>query len=598
MKIEKQDIKRYAVYVFFDKAGIVDEYNDVFLKGLKKEVSHLVVICNGEVQPEGKKRLEEIADEVIIRENKGYDITAYKEGLLYPGFDKLMDYDEVITCNDTMYGPLYPFSEMFDSMSQKDVDFWGITNFHEAQVVPFVSIEYDFLPKHIQSFFMVYRQSLVRSQEFQKYWSELPEIRGYSEAIGLHEVVFTKKFSDLGFRWAVYSGSEDLEGYTYDPLRDFPKYMIQEKRCPIIKKRSFFHEYGEAMERSGGEGTREAFEYIDNELSYDCSLIWKNLLRTQNMADIKKRLQLNYILSSKIPRGEKESAEKIALIIHIYYSDLAGYCRKYAESMPKGTDVYVTVPDAERLKEVKNAFRDFPYRTEFRITGNRGRDVAPFLVGCSDLIEKYDLICKVHDKRVKQVHPMSMGQSWSYKCFENLLKNEILVQNILTLFQENPFLGMLTPPVPNHGPYYPTTGKGEWGKIFQVVKNLADTLGLKVDLDPLKEPIAPLGSMFWVRTHALKPLFAHKWKYGDMPEEPIADDATVLHAIERIYPFCVQEAGYYTAWLMTDTYASMELDNWDYMNRELIDAEFSKYGVQPFRQLLNAIQNSESGLKK
>ena len=70
MKLEKQDVKRYAVYVFYDKNGIVDEYNDVFLKGLKKVATHLLVICNGEMCEEGRKRLEAIADEVICRKNE------------------------------------------------------------------------------------------------------------------------------------------------------------------------------------------------------------------------------------------------------------------------------------------------------------------------------------------------------------------------------------------------------------------------------------------------------------------------------------------------------------------------------------------------
>ena len=591
MKLEKQDVKRYAVYVFYDKNGIVDEYNDVFLKGLKKVATHLLVICNGEMCEEGRKRLEAIADEVICRKNEGYDVTAYKEGILRPGFSKLCQYDEVIICNDTMYGPLYPFEEMFDSMKERDLDFWGITNFHEVPFDPFGTVEYGYLPKHVQSFFMVFRKSLTESQDFQKFWTGFPKIHGYEEAIGNYEAVFTKKFADKGYKWAVYADSEDLEGYTFDPLRDFPMYLVEEKRCPVIKKRSFYHEYGEALERSGGEATRDVLDYIDKNLDYDCGLIWKNLRRTQNMADLKKRLHLNYVLSSKVVKKKVKKMPRIALVMHIYYEDLALYCRQYAESMPEGTDVYVTVPNEEKLAVVKEAFKDFPLNLEFRLTGNRGRDVAPFIVGCKDIIDKYDLICKMHDKRVYQVTPMSLGHSWSYKCFENLLKNKILVENIISLFEENPYMGMIAPPVPNHGPYYPVTGKGEWGDNFAVAKQLAEDLHLTVDMNPAKEPVAPLGSMFWARTDALKPLFAHDWQYEEMPKEPIADDATVLHAIERIYPFCVQEAGYYSGWVMTDTYARVELDNWHYMNQEAMHAEYTQFGVKPFRQLIDTVKN-------
>lgn len=590
MTIEKKCINRYGVYVFFDKNGIVDEYNDVFLQGIKEVVSHLLVICNGSVTKDGFERLSQVADEVWCRENVGYDVTAYKEGILRPGFERLSEFDEIILCNDTMYGPLYPFQEMFETMEKIDVDFWGITNFHEVPFDPFGTIEYGYIPKHIQSFFMVFRKSLVSSSVFQDYWLNFPEIHGYEEAIGLHEAVFTKKFSDMGFKWQVYADSDDLEGYTYDPLRDFPRYMIEEKRCPVLKKRSLYHEYGEALERSGGEATRDAFDYIDQELSYDCGLIWKNILRTQNMADIKKRMHLNFVLSSRVPKQKQSERLRLALILHIYYEDLALYCRNYAENMPEGTDVYVTVPSQEKLEAVKAAFENFPYKLEYRIVGNRGRDVAPFIVGCKDIVDKYDLICKVHDKRVYQVTPMSLGQSWSYKCFENLLKNKVYVENIIATFEENPFLGMLTPPVPNHGPYYPTTGKGEWGENYQVARQLAADLGLHVDMNREKEPVAPLGSMFWFRPRALKPLFDHDWQYDEMPEEPITEDATILHAIERIYPFCVQEEGYYCAWVMVDSYARIELDNWDYMNKELEKAIFDKVGVKPYREMLEAIK--------
>lgn len=591
METNMKNARRYAVYVFYDKNGIVDEYNDYFLTELKKEVEHLLVICNGEINSEGKQRLEKIVDEIVVRENIGYDVTAYKEGILKPGFEALSQYDEVIICNDTMYGPLYPFSEMFQTMGERNLDFWGITKFHKYPQNSFVQTEYGYLPTHIQSFFMVFSKKFVQTKDFQEYWQNLPEITDYTSAVGVHEVVFTKKFEDKGYTWGVYADSSDLENYTYDPLRDFPKYLVEEKRCPVIKKRSFYHEYGEALERSGGEATREVFDYIDQNLSYDCGLIWKNLLRTQNMADLKKRMQLNYVVSSKKVKKKSTQQLKIALVLHIYYEDLAEYCRTYAESMPEGTDVYITVPSEEKLAVVKEAFADFPYRTEYRITGNRGRDVGPFLVGCKDIIDKYDLICKMHDKRVNQIKPMSLGHSWSYKCFENLLKNKILTENIISLFEQHSYLGMLTPPIPNHGPYYPVTGKGEWGDNYPVAKELADTLHLTVNMDPKKEPVAPLGSMFWVRTDALKHLFAHDWQYEEMPKEPIQDDATVLHAIERIYPFCVQEAGYYSAWVMADTYARMEMNNWHFMNQELLNAEFTNFGVQTFRETIETLKN-------
>ncbi len=582
-------IKRYAVYVFYDKNGKADRYCDFFLKGLKQEVDFLQVVVNGEIDKESYDRLDKIANDILVRPNEGYDVTAYKTGILKPGFDNLVGYDEVIICNDTLYGPLYPLSEMFEKMNSVDVDFWGLTNFHGVGFDPFGTVEYGYLPRHIQSFFMVFRKSLVESSKFQDFWSKFPTVNGYEQAIGLFEASFTKRFEDYGFKWAVYADSSDLEGYTLDPLRDFPKYMIEEKRCPFMKKRTFYHEYGEAMERSGGEAASESFKFIRDELDYDIDLIWENLLRTQNMADIKKRLQLNYVISSKYKKSRNNSIKKIALVLHIYYIELAGFCRKYVDSLPDYVDVFITVPDEKRLKVAKDVFSDIPNKTEFRITGNIGRDVAPFIVGCRDVIENYELICKVHGKKVYQVTPMSLGESWAYECFENLLGNRCITENIIAMFENDPRLGIVSPPIPHHGPYYPTIGKGEWGENYKIVEKLAKKLDINVDINRNKEPNAPLGSMFWVRTDALKPLFRHNWKYSDMPKEPIADDNTVLHGIERLYPFSAQEAGYYCADIVSSSYAPVEINSLKFQADELVTAENKLVGKVPFRQLVSAI---------
>lgn len=592
MILQKNTANRLGIFAFYDKDGIADEYNFYFIEELKKQVSRLLVICNGDVEEEAGKRFSGIADEVMMRGNEGFDITAYHLGLKKYGYNRDGKFDEVIICNSTMFGPVYPFREMFEKMAVRDLDFWGITNFHEVPFDPFGTVKYGMLPKHVQSFFMVFRKSLTMSPEFQKYWEDMPQITSYEQAIGYHEAIFTKEFADKGFQWAVYADSEELEGYTYDPLRDFPRLMIEEKRCPVIKRRSFFHEYGEALSRSGGEGTREAMEYIEKHTDYDTSMIWKNILRLQNMADVKKRMHLNYVLPTGIRLNKEEKKLKTALVIHIYYEELAAMCAEYAANVPENVDIYVTVPDEKKLENAKNAFAGVKNHTiDYRIVGNIGRDVAPFLVGCKDLIDKYDLIAKVHDKKVYQVVPMSIGDSWGHMCFENMLKNTTYIDNVIATFEENPFLGLLTPPVPVHGPYYPTTGKGEWGDNFKVAKELAEKLGLKVDMNPEKEPVAPLGSMFWVRTKALKGLFDYGWEYTDFPPEPIETDATVLHAIERIYPFCVQNEGYYAGWLMADSYAGIQLTNWRFMNDEMSRAAMKHMGVSRFRELIDKIKS-------
>ena len=587
---------RYAVYVFHDDKGIVGDYVCRFLEGMRKVASRILVVVNGDVNKEGMEKLSRVSDEVFVRPNVGYDITAYKEGLLRISREELLSYDEAVICNDTLYGPIVPFTEMFDAMAEKDLDFWGITAFHGAPFDPFGTISYGFLPEHVQSFFQVFRKDFMATEDFRNWWEHMPAITRYEDAIGTHEAVFTKAMADKGYRWGVYCDASSFADYTWDPLRDFPVYLLKNMRCPVMKKRTFYHDYGEAFGRSGGEGARLAFDYIKNETEYPVDLIWEDLLRTCNMADLKKRLGLTEIISADIDEtAGRKSTLKTALVIHIYYDELAKDCAEYAAHMPEGIDFFITVPDEEKLRKVKPHFAalEGKHKITYRISGNRGRDVAPFVVTLKDIVMNYDLILKIHDKKVRQIPILSIGHAWEYMCFECLLPTETFVKNVIARFEEDPWLGLLTPPVPVHGPYFPTTGNGEWGENYRATKDCADMLGLDVPMDEKKEPVAPLGSEFWVRTKALKSLFDHDWQYEEFPEEPVGVDGTAMHAIERIYPFCAQNEGYYSGWLMSDTYAAIHMDNWNYMNRTLMKAEAERTGgYRPFPEFLDRVRHS------
>ena len=257
------------------------------------------------------------------------------------------------------------------------------------------------------------------------------------------------------------------------------------------------------------------------------------------------------------------------------------YSLEYVRYMPEDIDVYVTTDTKEKQAEIYRAFQQLPCNhLEVRLVPNRGRDLGPLLTGVRDVISKYDYICKVHDKKALNVRPATLGQSFSYQCFECLLHSKEYVQNVINTFDENPRVGMLMPPPPHYGDYYPIVGR-EWTINEKVTAGLAKKMGLQVDITPDKPPIAPLGSFFWFRAKALEKLFAIEWKPEDFPEEPLKEDGTILHGIERLFPFVVQDAGYYPAWVMPDTYASVFVNNLYFylrsLNTYLFHGEFCRF---------------------
>jgi rhamnosyltransferase len=98
--------------------------------------------------------------------------------------------------------------------------------------------------------------------------------------------------------------------------------------------------------------------------------------------------------------------------------------------------------------------------------------------------------------------------------------------------------------------------------------------------------------MFWFRPKALKTLIEYDWNYEDFPKEPNDTDGTLLHAIERIYPFVAQHEGYYPAWVLNDTFARIETTNLYYMLREINSQYFTKIGPATHYGVVTNLHNS------
>lgn len=583
-------IKRLGIYFFYDKDGIVDNYNLYLLNDLKENIDKLLIVCNGKLNTEGRSKFETVADDILVRENVGFDVWAYKEGMEFYGWEKLSEYDEMILLNFTNFGPVYPFKEMFDEMDKRDPDFWGIVMRYGFPHDPYKKCKYGYIPDHVPSAFMVIRNNMLCSDEFKSYWDNICPINSYEESICYHEAIFTIDFSKKGYKYSLYIDTEDLKEYWDYPMMLYPLELVKNRRCPVFKRKSFYNIYEELFISSCGEATVEFYDYLKNNTDYDVNLIWENILRTTNMSDVKDRMQLNYVLPKEFSKLHERIDRKIALMLHIYFEDKIDYCYNYASSMPQDADIYITTDTEKKKNLILQKFLNLECRKlEVIIIENRGRDISALLIGCKDFIADYDYICFAHDKKSTHVKPYIIGEAFSYKCFENVLASKSFVENVICTFDKNPQLGLLVPPPPNHSVFYSTIGF-EWGYNYEHTIKLAEKLKLNVDFNRDKPPIAPLGTMFWFRAKALKRLLEYNWKYEDFPVEPIrSEDGYVMHAIERIYPFVAQNEGYYTGWLMSDHFARMEITNLYYLLRDVQTTFNRHYGILDRQSMLYLI---------
>ena len=332
------------------------------------------------------------------------------------------------------------------------------------------------------------------------------------------------------------------------------------------------------MTRSIGGQSLKLYNYLKENTEYDTDLIWENLLRTENMYDIKNTLHLNYSLPNRYILNKLENNHKIGLFLHIYFEDLIDECFDYSSNLPEHADIFITTNSEEKKKKIEKKFSTLKNKLDIKVIENRGRDVSAFLIPNSEEILKYDMACFAHDKKTKQLEPQLKGEDFKYKCFENILGSKEFVCNVINLFLENPKLGLLSPFEPNHAEFYSNIGR-EWGHSgnnnYSLTCDLLSKLDIEINVDKNKTPVAPYGTMFWFRPRAFKKILEKDWKYEDFPKEPNKIDGTILHAVERVYPFVAQDAGYYSANLLNEEYTKIELTNLNFMLAELNRALYS-----------------------
>ncbi len=558
-------MRRLGIFCFHEPQGIVDDYVLYLLESLCPFLERLRIVCNGRLSDEGRRRLSGFSGEIMERPNEGFDMGAWRAALIDEG-SELAAYDELLLFNDSFYGPLYPWDEVFDAMAAKpSLDFWGLT-IHGRAEDPLRLSPYGFIPEHIQSYFLVIRRRLLEAPAFLAYWKEALPARDFEEAVLRHEAVFTRRFSDLGYAYGAYCDTRAWEEgydvkvnhYLFSQLR-----LLRGYRCPVLKRKALTQPRSFYLTGNYGDEPRRSLAFIAAHTGYDVSLIYRHLLRTRNVSDIKENLGLNYVLPTEAaPAEPTEEMRKAAVVVHLYYADTLEDYVPYLAAVPTAVSLYVTTDTADKKAAIECLLRRLYRPAEVRVVNGRGRDLSALLVGCRDVLARYEYVCFCHDKKSRRAgQSIATGEAFSRLLWDNTLASPGYIGNVLLAFRREPVLGLLTPPAPRHGEYRDLAGDYWTGLCYEQTLKLAGTLAIPVAKISAQAPPLALGSFFWCRSRALRRLWQKEWRPEDFPAEPMPPDGTISHALERIFPFVAQAEGFYTGWMMTADFAGQMLEN-------------------------------------
>ncbi len=303
----------------------------------------------------------------------------------------------------------------------------------------------------------------------------------------------------------------------------------------------------------------------------------------ENIYDIRKQKRLQFALSAEHSSYvlNEEQMQSTAVVANLYYTEKAEYYSQYLNGLPKNIVLYIFSSKEDTLEEVKKYVSH--EKTVYLKKENRGRDLSALLVAFRPYADQYNLICFVHDKKERAPWLKADVDKWNENLWGNMIASSHYIYNVLQLFEKRPELGMLFPPEPI-GEIRMAWFKASWYDNFNNCLELAEKMHLKADIRKEKPPIA-LGSVFWARKEVLMKLLNTEWQYKDFPEEPMPEDYTISHAIERIIGYLAQDAGYDAGTVMTEEYASwLLLYLQDYV-RLMFSQVSNQIGVENFNQL-------------
>jgi len=232
----------------------------------------------------------------------------------------------------------------------------------------------------------------------------------------------------------------------------------------------------------------------------------------------------------------KGYAPKVAVQIHVFYTELMKEIVHALSAMPFEFDCFVSTDTATKREviELEIASVKKAKKVYVEVFENRGRDCAPLLIQMKERINEYEYFCHIHTKKSGV---RKFGEIWRKHSYSQLLGSENRVLEIFEIFEDNSEIGIIIPDV--WLLFQPMDSLGE-NKAECLL--LADQLGLDLDLD--EEMIFPAGNMFWARTDAVMPIFQLGLDFADFPKESGQTDVTLAHAIERIWVAVAKSKGY------------------------------------------------------
>lgn len=236
----------------------------------------------------------------------------------------------------------------------------------------------------------------------------------------------------------------------------------------------------------------------------------------------------------------KDVQGRIAIHLHLYYEDLAHEFAGLLRNMPYPYDLFVSVKDEVGREECSQVFANLPLQGQLTVeqVPNRGRDLAPMFCTFGARLKEYDFIAHLHGK--KSLYNSGATEGWRQYLCSGLLGSRERIGRIFSLMQDEAPKGIVYPQNYHPVPHFANT----WLANKPMGAKWCTRLGIPL---PRGYFDFPVGTMFWARGEALRPLFDADIMLDDFAPEEGQTDGTLAHCLERLLVLVSRHQGYPSA---------------------------------------------------
>ena len=536
--------RRLVVYAISRAVGGIDDFVFHALVALRPLAVRLIVIAPRDVTDGDSTRLSDLADGVVVSDSSTFEAMDYA---IVTAEADLRDIDEVVFTGDSWFGPAHSLSPVIDSLSRHSAPVRAILERpgHALPAFPDAGFETPVLPWSWTALDPV----LIGSEEWQRFWSRelVAAPKGESEA------AFQRHMAGAGHPAHFAFAAADFP--TTDPAVFAPTLLL-DRGCPIVL-RTMFLLYPPHLDRFAVIGREVLQGMAERDISM--GMVWQNLARSVQPKALYAIGGLLEVLPEDGASYDPGNAFRIAVVVHATDLESVDELFKKLDHLPTPYHLFVTTTDGKKASRIQRVLerRDDPRVRAFdvRVTPpNRGRDMSDFFVGCRDVLlgDRFDLVVKVHARRMRD-KTMNVRRYFRRYQYDNLLSSPGYVANLLALFQHDPGLGVVFPPMMHIG--YSTMG-GAWGGKRGSATKVAGALGIHVPFDAIS-PFAPLGGMWICRPEALEVFTRHGWRYRDFARRAGESSGDLARVLERLIAYGAAERGFHSRTVLTREHAAI-----------------------------------------